>query len=530
MRHSKKVIGITILLIIGSIFLIPLMGREFLPIMDEGTMLINATLPPGTSLEESKRIGDQIEKALHEFPEVVSTSNRTGRAEEDEHAEGVNSNEIVVNLLPPEKRKKSREELLTLFRERLKEFSGVVVNIGQPIQHRLDHLLSGVNAQLAIKLFGSDLNVLRAKAEEIRRAISTVPGVADLFVEQQVEVPQLKIWINRKEAARYGLSVTDISHFVETAFKGETVSQILQGQRRYNLVAILESQSRSDVEKIKQLLINTPSGSVVPLERVTDIQFEPGPTTINRENVSRMMVVQCNVSGRDLGGFVNEVQARINKNVSFPEGYFVSYGGQFESQQRAFQKLLIELFFIVLAMYVLLYVTLGSGRIALLVMLNVPLSLIGGIVAIYLVSGVLSVSSFSGFILLFGIAMRNGIILVTHINDLRYKEGLGLLDAILKGTNDRLSPVLMTALAAGLGMVPLAIAQGSGAELQKPLAIVIVGGMLTSTALTLLVLPVLYYLAEKRGENQKPPENLEEPKPGVLKPEALPTVQEVMKF
>jgi len=498
LRKPRQVLVPVILLFLGSLILIPFMGREFLPVVDEGTLLVNAVLLPGTSLEQTMRVGAQIEKALHEFPEVISTTNRLGRAEEDEHAEGVNTAEILVSLLPIEKREKSREELLTALRDRLKEFPGVLITIGQPLQHRIDHLLSGVNAQIAIKLFGNDLSVLRSKAEEIRRVVSAVPGVADLFVEQQVEVPQLKIQIDRKAVARYGLTMSDVSHFIETAFKGEAVSQVLLGQRQYDLVVIMDEKGRSDIEKLKKLVMITPTGSRISLEQVALIQTGTGPNTINRENVARRIVIQSNVSGRDLGGFVQEVQQKIADQVKLPPGYFVSYGGQFESQQRAFKRLAIEFVLVTVIMFSLLYMSLRSAPLAVAVLLNLPLAIVGGIISIYLSSGVLNVSSLVGFILLFGIAVRNGVLMVSHINDLRYHEGLDLEKAILQGAEERMTPVLMTALATAIGMVPLIWAQGSGSELQKPLATVIVGGTISATALTLIVLPILYRLIEGR--------------------------------
>ncbi len=495
-------IGLALLLVIVTVVAIPRLGTEFLPVMDEATFTINAVFPPGTSLVESTRVGREIEKTLLTIkPEVTSVTNRTGRAEEDEHAEGVNYNEMLVTLTPPEERKKTREDLLAEIRELLSpaKFPGVVVTVGQPLQHRLDHLLSGVSAQVAMKLFGSDLSILRTKAEEIRSVVAQVPGVADLQVEQQVQVPQLQIQVDRPAAARYGLGVADITHFTEAAFNGEVVSQVLQGQRQYNLFVRLDEASIQDIDKIRNMQLRTSTGGLVSLKQVTDIRIGYGPNTINRENVSRRIVIQCNVQGRDLGSFIADVQKAINENVKLPEGYFLTYGGQFESQQEAQKLILIQSGFVLIGVFILLYLAMHSIRLSLLVMLNLPFALIGGVISVFLSGGVMSIPSMVGFILLFGIAVRNGIILVTHINYLRNNEGLPLYEAIIKGAEERISPVLMTALAAGLGMLPLAIAHGSGAELQKPLAIVIVGGMVTSTLLTLLVLPALYYLVERRG-------------------------------
>ena len=501
MRLRWSVVALALLLVVLTVAAIPRLGREFLPVMDEATFIISVFSPPGTSLGESTRIGREMEIRLLTIPEVTSVSSRTGRAEADEHAHDVNTHEILVNFIPPDEREKTRAELVAEVRELLspENFPGVLVSVGQPIQHRLDHLLSGVNAQVALKLFGTDLDILRAKAEEIRTVLSEIEGVADLQVEQQVQVEQLQIQVKRLEAARYGLRVEDVTHFTETAFKGELVSQVIQGQRQYALLIRVDPTLVNTAEAIESLKIRTPSGAFVPLKQVADVGFGYGPNTINRENVSRRIVIQCNVrggkGGRDLGNFIAEVQREIDEHIDMPEAYFLSYGGQFESQQAAQKKILIQTGFVLIGICVLLFLAMGSFRLSLLVMLNLPLALIGGVISIFLTGGVLSIPSMVGFILLFGIAVRNGIILVTHINTLR-SEGMSLYDAVMKGAEERISPVLMTALTTGLGMLPLALAHGSGAELQKPLAIVISGGMITATFLTLIVLPVLYYIVE----------------------------------
>ena len=498
-RLRWGVVALAMLLIVLTVAAIPRLGREFLPVMDEATFTIAVLSPPGTSLGESTRIGREMETKLLTLPQVTSVSSRTGRAEADEHAHSVDTHEIVVNFIPPEEREKTREELLTEVRALLsaENFPGVLVSVGQPIQHRLDHLLSGVNAQVALKLFGPDLNTLRQKAEEIRAVIAEIPGVVDLWVEQQVQVEQLQIQVKRREAARYGLRVEDITHFAESAFKGEVVSQVIQGQRQYALVIRIDPTLVKTVESVRDLKLRTPSGTFVQLKQVADVGIGYGPNTINRENVSRRIVIQCNVQNRDLGNFIAQVQREINEHIDLPEAYFLTYGGQFESQQAAQKQILIQTGFVLVGICILLYLALDSMRLALLVMLNLPLALIGGVISVFLTGGVLSIPSMVGFILLFGIAVRNGIILVTHINTLR-AEGMSLYDAVLKGSEERISPVLMTALTTGLGMLPLTLAHGSGAELQKPLAIVISGGMITATLLTLLVLPVMYYIVEKR--------------------------------
>ncbi len=497
MRLRWAVVVLALLLVALTVAAIPRLGREFLPVMDEATFIISVFSPPGTSLGESMRIGREMETRLLTIEEVTSVSSRTGRAEADEHAHDVNTHEILVNFIPPDAREKTREALLSEVRELLspENFPGVLVSVGQPIQHRLDHLLSGVNAQVALKLFGPDLDVLRQKAEEIRSVVSVIDGVADLQVEQQVQVEQLQIRVKRHEAARHGLKVEDITHFAESAFKGEAISQVIQGQRQYPLLIRMDPTLVNTVASIGNLRLRTPLGAYVPLKQVADVGFGYGPNTINRENVSRRIVIQCNVQDRDLGNFIAEVQQEIAERIDLPESYFLTYGGQFESQQIAQRKILIQTGFVLVGICVLLFLAMGSFRLSLLVMLNLPLALIGGVISIFLTGGVLSIPSMVGFILLFGIAVRNGIILVTHINTLR-SDGMPLYDAILKGAEERISPVLMTALTTGLGMLPLALAHGSGAELQKPLAIVISGGMITATLLTLVVLPVLYYIVE----------------------------------
>ena len=501
MRLRWIVVGVAILLVIGTLVAIPRLGREFLPVMDEATFTISVFAPPGTSLGESTRIGREMEKRLLTIDEVTSVSSRTGRAESDEHAHDVNTHEIVVNLIPPDLRKKTFEALVAEVRELLstENFPGVLVSVGQPIQHRLDHLLSGVNAQVAMKLFGTNLETLRQKAEEIRHAVVNIEGVADLQVEQQVHLEQLQIKVNRVEAARHGLAVQDVAHFAEEAFKGEVISQIWEGQRQYDLIIQIDPTLVNKLDVISNLKLRTPADELVALKHVADVRTGYGPNTINRENLSRRIVIQCNVQSRDLGSFIAEVQRTVDEKVQLPEGYFLTYGGQFESQRAAQKQILVQTGFVIIGIFILLYLAMHSIRLSLLVMLNLPLALIGGVISVFLSGGILSIPSMVGFILLFGIAVRNGIILVTHINDLR-AEGMVLYDAILKGAEERISPVLMTALTTGVGMLPLALAHGSGAELQKPLAIVICGGMITATLLTLLVLPVLYAIVERRGE------------------------------
>ena len=502
LKWRSSVLLVALGLLVLACSLIPHLGREFLPIMDEATFTISVFSPPGTSLGESVRIGREMENKLLTIPEVTGVSSRTGRASTDEHAHDVNTNEILVNFVPPDERQKDRPTLLAEVRQLLSQqnFPGVQVSVGQPIQHRLDHLLSGVNAQVAIKLFGPDLSQLRQLAEQVRQVVAEVDGVADLQVEQQVEVEQLQIKVDRLATARYGLSVKDVTHFAEDAFKGQVVSQVLQGQRQYDLILRVDPHQANQINSIAKLKIRTDAGQRVPLDQVATVQIGYGPNTINRENVSRRIVIQCNVQDRDLGRFATEVQHRIQSRVALPDSYFITYGGQFESQQKAQRRIIFQAGLVLIGIFVLLYLAMNSVRLSLLVLLNLPLALIGGVISVFLSGGVLSVPSLVGFILLFGIAVRNGIILIGHINDLR-RQGLPLEQAIFQGAGERISPVLMTALTTGLGMLPLALAHGSGAELQKPLAIVISGGMVTATLLTLFILPLLYYIVEKQTDD-----------------------------
>jgi CzcA family heavy metal efflux pump len=498
LRHRWPVLTTAALLVAASLFSFRYLGSEFMPVLDEGTFTVVAIMPPGTSLDETTRIERRMQRVLLDVPEVVNVEGRSGRAERDEDAQGVYYSEMIVNVKAKEERIRSREELLAIFRQKLGEFPGVAVTVGQPIQHRLDHLLSGVNAQVAVKVFGEDLGELRRLARQVAGVMRDVPGVADLQVEPQINIPQIRVEADREAAARYGMSTADVSHVVLSAFNGEVATQVIDGRRRYDMVLVLGQMWRERLDDIQNLLVNTPGGGMVPLASMAGIRRALGPNTINRESVSRRIVVQSNVEERDVGSFVKEVKRRVEERISLPEGYFISYGGQFESQQRAFQQLLIQGVFVILGIFLLLYVSSGSGRQALLIMLNLPFAVVGGVAAVLLSGGVLSVPSLVGFILLFGIAVRNGIILISHIDALR-RTGLGIKQAIQQAADERVIPVLMTALAAGLGMLPIAISGASGAELLKPLALVILGGMATSTVLTLLVLPVLYDLAERWG-------------------------------
>ena len=498
-RHSGTVIvlALAMVLVAGSLF--SRMGREFLPPFNEGSLNASVILPPGTSLTESNRIGSLVERQILSVPEVIHTGRRTGRAEMDEHAEGVGYSEIDIGLKPSHRPLK---DIQAEIRGKVKLIPGAVIALGQPISHRLDHLSSGVRAALAVKVYGPDLDQLRRRAEEVRATMASISGIVDLQVEPQIEVPEVRVNINREAAARYGLQPAVLAETLEAALHGEVVSQVLQGQRTYDVVVWFDEASRSNLDAIRGMLMDTPTGARIPLSQLAEVTRTTGPNTINRENVSRRIVVQANVQGRDLNSVVTELQARM-KSVQdgWPGahegggGYFVEYGGQFESQQSAMSRILLLGVFTVAAIFLLLFVALGSWRLALQVMVNLPLAMVGGVIAVFLTGGVLSVASLVGFITLFGIATRNGIMMLSHYVHLMREEREPFGEQmIVRGTLERLAPVLMTALAAALGLLPLALSVGQpGKELLQPIAVVILGGLISSTLLDQVVTPALFY-------------------------------------
>lgn len=490
LQHPYKIISVSAVLLILAILMFPLMGREFLPPFNEGALNINASLPPGSSLQESNRIGSIIEAALHDVPEVVSTTRRTGRAELDEHAAGVNTSEIEVVTKEGDR---PHSEMMEEVRQKLARIPGVTAEVGQPISHRIDHLLSGTRAQIAIKLFGPDLATLRNKAGEIRDAMAGVPGIVDLLVEPQVGVAQVQVNMNRQAAAAVGLSAKDLAETVDTAFNGHAASQVLEEQRTYDVLVRFDDTARQSVDTIRNTLIDTPTGVKVPIAQVAEVRLDQGPNTINRENVQRRIIVQANVADRDLGSVIEDVRTAITQKVQLPQGYFVQYGGQFESQEKASRQILLLSIVAIAGIFLLLYIALKSVRSAFLVMANLPLALIGGVVMVFLSGGTLSIASLVGFITLFGIATRNGIMLISHYSHLMTEEGVSFRDAIVQGSMERLSPILMTALVTGVGLIPLALGVGEpGKEIQQPMAVVILGGIFTSTFLNMIVIPALY--------------------------------------
>ncbi|MDZ4084218.1 MAG: efflux RND transporter permease subunit [Bdellovibrionales bacterium] len=491
--HPKFVLTFATLLLIAALALVPFMGREFLPKFNEGTATIGVLSQPGISLDESNLVGAKVEALLLEVPEVKSVARRTGRAELDEHAEGVHSSEIDVDFKPEGR---PREEVLDDIRAKLETVPGVFVNIGQPISHRLDHLLSGVRAQIAIKLFGPDLNVLRTKSAEIYKAIDGVGGLVDLQIEQQVLIPQVKIQLLRDEAGKFGIVAGELSETLEKALNGEIVAQVLDQQRTFNVFMRFDDKSRANLELIKQTVLKImPDGRQVTVEKVADVYESQGPNQINRENTQRRIVVSANASGRDLDSVVSELQARIQNQVTIPEGYFIQYGGQFESQRSASRMILFLGLLSLIGIFVVLYAHFHSTFIAIQIMLNIPMALIGSLIAIYFSDRVFSIATMVAFITLCGIASRNGIMMISHYLHLMKFEGETFTkEMVVRGSLERLVPVLMTALTAVLGLLPLVFAQGApGKEILHPLAVVIVGGLLSSTLLDMFVTPTVFY-------------------------------------
>lgn len=466
-------------------------GRSFLPEFREGTLTIAAMTLPGTSLAESDAIGRRLEQILLHHPEVVSVARRTGRAEMDEHAQGVNSSELDVTLRETER---SREAFLDALRRDFSVVPGMNITIGQPIGHRIDHMLSGTRASIAVKVFGDDLPELRRLGAEVEAVMRGVPGVVDLSREQQSDIPFVRVKFDRVAIARYGLRIEEAARALEIGSGVHVVSQVMEGQAVFDLVVRTEPSRVASIEDLQELLITTPRGARVPLRALARVDRDRGPNEIGRENVQRRLVVSCNVAGRDVGSVVRDIQAAIERSVPMSPGYRVAFGGQFESAEGATRTLLLLGIVSVLGMLGLLYTLFGSIRDAGLVMANLPLALIGGAFGVFLQGGVLSVASLVGFITLFGIATRNGIMLVSHIRHLVREERVASLDeAVRRGAQERLIPILMTALAAGLGLVPLALSGGEpGSEIQAPMAVVILCGLLTSTALNMFVVPALY--------------------------------------
>ena len=542
LRHSRMVLVVVTALVALSVTSILWMGGEFLPRFNEGTLTISVIAPPGVSMQESNRIAGRIGDMLLKIPEVKHVSRRTGRAELDEHAENVNFSEVDVGLIQPENPKpgihyevlraipglhrfgveivgRSRDDVMAEIRDIMAEVPGVKVNIGQPISHRLDHMMSGIRAQIAVKLFGQDIEELRDRGQDIAEIMREIPGVADLQIEPQVDIPQVRVTIRRREAARYGLAPADVAEALETALQGRTVSQVLEEQKTFDLVVWFDEEARNDLDAIRSTLISTPDDSRVALGTVADVIETKGPNTINHERVKRRIVIQCNAVGRDLVSVVRDIQAAAEEKIqpNLQEGYFIEYGGQFEAQQDANRRLAFLACFAVAGIFVLLFQCLRSWRAALQVMVNIPLAAIGSVAALMIVNrpaqemladvswwevpGIwlsvttLSVAHWVGFITLIGIVSRNGIMMISHYIHLMQHEGEVFGEKmIIRGSLERLAPVLMTAFTTTIGLVPLALgADQTGKEILHPLAIVVIGGLLSSTLLDQIVTPALFY-------------------------------------
>lgn len=492
LRHPSAAMAAFYVVAFVAVYAVVHLGREFLPPFNEGTITVNLIAAPGTSLDESNRIGTIAEKQLLQIPEVASVSRRTGRAELDEHAEGVHYSEMEVEFKAGGR---PQPVVLAEIRQRLSQFPGMVLNVGQPISHRLDHLLSGVSAQIAVKIFGDDLATLRSKAEEVRAVMSTVPGVVDLSVEKQVLIPQIRIQMHREEAKKYGVQVGDLARTLESALYGSKVTEVLDGQKTYDVIVKLKDAYRADEDSISDMLVDTPTGAKVPLRAVADVLPSLGPNQILREDGQRRIVVQANVAGRDLGTVIKEIQEKTGKQVHLPSGYFVTYGGQFEAQQQATRVIGLLSLVALAMMYMILYNHFRVHRVVICILMNIPLATIGAVAVIWFGTRTFSIATLMGFITLTGISLRNGIMMINHYIHLMREEGETFSkEMIVRGSLERLVPVLMTATTAALGLIPLALAAHQpGKEILQPMAIVMLAGLVSSTILDIIYTPAFFW-------------------------------------
>ena len=490
--HSWLVMASSLIVLAAAVTSFGWMGRSFLPEFNEGALTISAVTVPGTSLEESDRLGAALEKLLLDVPEVVSTGRRTGRAELDEHLQGVESGEIDVRL---EMRGRPREDVLEEIRERATLIPGTQINIGQPISHRIDHMLSGTRSNIAVKIFGDDLHTLRALAEQVEQAMRDIPGLVDLAAEQQTDIPTVSVRFRRDALARYGMPAGTAAEALKTVFLGLEVGSILEGQVAFPLVVRYEGGRPEDMETIRQAMIDAPSGARVPLSAIADIREDRSPNFVTRENVQRKIVVSCNVAGGDLRRVVSDIQNHIAEEVKLPRGYRIEYGGQFESEAEATQRILLLGALVIVGILVLLATVFRSWSDALIIMCNLPLALVGGAAGVFLAGGILSVASLIGFITLFGVATRNGIMLISHIKHLMGEEGVtDFREAVTRGASERLAPILMTAMSTGLALIPIGLGLGeTGTEIHAPLALVVLCGLFSSTVLNMIVVPAAYW-------------------------------------
>ena len=501
LNNKRKVLFPTIAVFIITLGMFFTMGRSFLPEFNEGSLVVSVVTKPGVSLEESQRLGNLLEKELLDIPEVTGTARRTGRGELDEHAQGSNAAELDVNF---KLKDRSKDEFLAEVRQKLAGVPGVASTVGQPLGHRIDHMLSGTRANIAIKLFGTDLSQLFMLGNQIEQSIKGIDGLVDVAVEQQTETPQLQIRANRGMLARYGITIEDFNKFVDLAFAGEKISDIYEGQRSFPLVVRLNKNYTENIEQVKSALIDTKSGKKIPLEEVAEIVSVGGPNAISRENVQRKIVVSANVSGRDLKSVVDDIKADIGENITLPEGYMIEYGGQFESAESASRTLLITSIAAICIIFLLLFGEFRNLTLSAIILVNLPLALIGGVLAVFFTSGIVSIPSIIGFITLFGIATRNGILLISRYQHMQ-EDNKPLHEIVINGSLDRLNPILMTALTAGLALIPLVFnGDKPGNEIQSPMAVVVLGGLLTSTLLNIYIVPIIYELLQtKKMKHEK---------------------------
>lgn len=499
--HKSITLGGTVALFIVAVICFFTLGRSFLPGFNEGSFTINVSSLPGISLEESNKIGERAELLLLTIPEIQTVARKTGRAELDEHALGVNTSEIEAPFVLKDR---SRSELAADVREKLSSIVGANIEIGQPISHRIDAMLSGTKANIAIKLFGDNLSQMFAMGNEIKAAIENVPGIADLNVEQQIERPQLKITPKREMLAKYGITLPEFSEYINVALAGEVISQVYDKGKSFDLIVKVKDNYRDEIEKIRNLTMDTADGKKVPISYVANIVSAMGPNTISRENVKRKIVISANVANRDLRSVVNDIQKQIDNKITLPEGYHIEYGGQFESEQAASRTLLITSMMSIIVIFLLLYNEFRNAKESGIILLNLPLALIGGVFALMLTTREISIPAIIGFISLFGIATRNGMLLISHYNHLQREDGYSIKESVIRGSLDRLNPIIMTALSSALALIPLALnGDLPGNEIQSPMAKVILGGLLTSTFLNGFIIPIVYLLMRDRGLNKE---------------------------
>lgn len=495
LNHKKAVILPITVLFVVSLYIFTGLGRTFLPEFNEGALTLAVVTKPGTSLEESNRLGNLVEKELLSIPQVKSTARRTGRGELDTHSQSTNSAEIDVNFMLEGIK---QEDFLKEVRTKLSNMPGIVYTVGQPLGHRIDHMLSGTRANIAIKLFGTDLNQMFTIGNQIKENISNIPGLVDVNVEQQIEIPQIQIRPNRSMLAFYGITIKQFNEFVNIALGGEKVANIHEGQKTFDLILRFNTDYTDKISGIMDALIDTYDGKKIPLSEVAEIVSSSGPNSISRENVRRKLVVSANIAERDLRGVVEDIQQNIESGIELPQGYHIEYGGQFENEKKASRMLMLTSIAAILIIFLLLYQEFKNFNLAAIVLINLPLALIGGVFAIYITSGMLSIPAIIGFITLFGIATRNGILLVSRYQYLQ-QQGVSLYNTLVHGSKDRLLPILMTALTAALALIPLAITGDKpGNEIQSPMAKVILGGLLTSTILNIYIVPIVYQLLSKK--------------------------------